>query len=257
MRTLGITALLCLAAAGGASSQSLAARVTSVDGQVTVVYPSRATACGDGESFIGNLFGRSTYYSGNSSYSGRGSWTNRPCVHGPARVAVTVAGGEIARMRAYVGPTAATPTGRMLEATPAEASSWLAEVISRGSARTASDAMLPLALVDNDNIWPFLLRVARDDNRPNGVRRAALTWLAMGVSDKLGLSDEPADDADELRKQAVFVLSQRPKGEAIPELIEIARSSKHPAVRRDAIFWLGQTGDRRAADLYAELLSLR
>jgi hypothetical protein len=257
MRTLGLTALLCLAAAGGASAQSLATRVRSVDGQVTIVYPSRATACGDGESFIGNLFGRSTYYSGNSSYSGRGSWMNRPCIHGPARVTVIVTDGEITRMRAYVGPAPAAIAGRTIQATTAEASSWLAEVISRGSARTASDAMLPLALVDSDDTWAFLLRVARDDDRPTGVRRTALTWLAMGVSDKLGLSDEPSDDADELRKQAVFVLSQRPKGEAIPELIDIARSSKHPAVRRDAIFWLGQTGDRRAADLYAELLSLR
>jgi HEAT repeat protein len=60
-----------------------------------------------------------------------------------------------------------------------------------------------------------------------------------------------------MRTQAVFVLSQRPKSESVPDLIELARSSKHPSARRAAIFWLGQTGDPRAADVYADLLGLR
>jgi HEAT repeat protein len=60
-----------------------------------------------------------------------------------------------------------------------------------------------------------------------------------------------------VRSQAVFALSQRPKGESVPELIELARSAKHPSARRRAIFWLGQSGDRRAADVYAELLGLK
>jgi len=37
-------------------------------------------------------------------------------------------------------------------------------------------------------------------------------------------------------------------------LIELSRSSKHASVRRSAIFWLGQTGDPRAVDVFAELL---
>jgi HEAT repeat protein len=37
-------------------------------------------------------------------------------------------------------------------------------------------------------------------------------------------------------------------------LIELARSAKSPAARRSAIFWLGQTGDPRAVDVFAELL---
>lgn len=60
-----------------------------------------------------------------------------------------------------------------------------------------------------------------------------------------------------MHTQAVFVLSQRAKSESVPELIDLARSAKHPSVRRSAIFWLGQTGDARAVDRYAELLGLR
>ena len=39
------------------AAQSLASRVTSSDGIVQIVYPSRPSACGDGQSFIGNLLG--------------------------------------------------------------------------------------------------------------------------------------------------------------------------------------------------------
>ena len=64
-------------------------------------------------------------------------------------------------------------------------------------------------------------------------------------------------DDDEMREQAVFVLSQRRKTESVPELIDLAKNAKHPAARKAAIFWLGQSGDPRAVDVYAELLGLR
>ena len=77
----------------------------------------------------------------------------------------------------------------------------------------------------------------------------------MGVSEKLGLADESGDtDDDEMRKQAVFALSQRPKSESVPDLIEVVKRATHPSARRAAIFWLGQTGDLRAVEVYAQLL---
>ena len=104
-----------------------------------------------------------------------------------------------------------------------------------------------------------MLRIARDGSRPREVRQSALLWLGTAVTDTLGLSDvdERASDDDEMRTQAVFVLSQRPKSESVPELIEIVRTAKNRAVRKAAIFWLGQSGDPRAADVYAELLGVR
>jgi hypothetical protein len=119
--------------------------------------------------------------------------------------------------------------------------------------------MLPLLTAAGAEPWPLLLRVARDDNRSRATRSSALLWLGNGVTEKLGLSedDDRESDEDELRQQAVFVLSQRPKSESVPELIDLAKHGKYPAVRRSAIFWLGQTGDPRAAETYAELLNLR
>jgi len=257
MRSALWSALLCSTLASIASAQSLAQRVTSSDGTVQVIYPSRASACGDGETFIGNVFGRSTYYSGNSTFSGHGSWSSRPCIHGPARVVATVMSGEVTRLRPYVGPPPSSDM-RTLNASPADAVAWLNELIERSSSKLASEAMLPLVLADAPDPWPFLLRIARSDTRQTATRRSALLWLSTGVTDKLGISDEGDDsDEDEVRKQVVFALSQRPKGESVPELIDLARSSKYPSARRAAIFWLGQTGDLRAADVYADLLKLK
>jgi hypothetical protein len=249
-----VTPLLSLGA------QSLATRVTASDGRVQVIYPSRPNVCGDGEGLIGNVLGHSMYYSGNStSFSGRGSWSDRPCLHGPARVVATVMGGEITHIRSYVGPvpTSSSDT-RTINASASEAANWLSDIASQGAGRVASEAMLPLILADAPEPWPRLIRIARDENRSRDVRRAALTWLSSGVSEHLGLADTQDESPDdEMRTQAVFVLSQRPRSESVPELIELARTAKHASARRSAIFWLGQTGDPRAVDVYAELLGIR
>ena len=53
----------------------------------------------------------------------------------------------------------------------------------------------------------------------------------------------------------MFALSQLPKDEGIPLLIKVAKSNQNPAVRKQAMFWLGQSKDPRALDFFAEVLS--
>jgi HEAT repeat protein len=240
-------------------AQTLSQRVLRSEGTVQVIYPSKASACGDGRGMIGGLFGRSMYFSGDNTLQGRGNWSRQSCEPGPARAAVTVMSGEITRIRAYVGPRPADPQGlTIIDVSAADASAWLSDIVAHNDSRVASDAMLPLLLADAPEPWALFLRVARDSARPRGVRRSALDWLGRGVNAHLGIADAEDDTPDdEMRSQAVFVLSQRPKSESVPDLIELARSTKHPSARRAAIFWLGQTGDPRAADVFAELLGLR
>ena len=69
---------------------------------------------------------------------------------------------------------------------------------------------------------------------------------------KVALDSSDADT--EVQKQAVFAISQRPKDESVPLLIKIAKTHASPAVRKQAIFWLGQTGDERAVDFFKEIL---
>jgi len=46
----------------------------------------------------------------------------------------------------------------------------------------------------------------------------------------------------------VFALSPLPKDEGVPKLIQVAQTNRNPAVRKQAIFWLGQSEDARALD---------
>ena len=255
----GVIAGVVATNAASLQGQTLSQRIARSDGVVQVIYPSKSSVCGDGKGMIGHLFGQSMYFSGDNTIQGRSNWSNRFCEPGPARAVVSVASGEITRIRAYVGPR--TPDERAvttIDASAAEASAWLSEVVARNESRVASDAMLPLLLADAPKPWSLFLRVARDSSRSRGVRHAALDWLGRGVSARLGIADAGDDTPDdEMRSQAVFALSQRPRGESVPDLIELARSAKHPSARRAAIFWLGQTGDSRAADVFADLLGLR
>jgi len=53
----------------------------------------------------------------------------------------------------------------------------------------------------------------------------------------------------------VFALSQLPRDEGVPKLIEVARSQKNPEVRKQAFFWLGQSHDPRALAFIEEILA--
>ena len=258
-RTYLIVSLITVAGTGSLlDAQSLARRVVSSDGPVEVIYPSRPGACGDGERFVSNVLGHSTRYGNGGSWS-RGSRVDQPCLHGPARVALTVADGEVTRLAVYVGPEPAPRAGvRSVHASASEAASWLGGLVEHGSSRAASEAVFPLILADAPDPWPLLLRVARNADRPRDLRGSALFWLSSAAIDHLGIVDaDDQSDADQMRAQAVFVLSQRPRAESVPELADLALHARYPAARRAAIFWLGQTGADRAADVYAELLDLR
>src|SRR5665213_2015655 len=51
-----------------------------------------------------------------------------------------------------------------------------------------------------------------------------------------------------MRKSAVFALSRLPAEQAVPDLIQVASTSKDAATRREAIFWPGQSKDPKALE---------
>lgn len=110
---------------------------------------------------------------------------------------------------------------------------------------------------DGDGI-NFLIKVAESDP-DRELRKQALFWLGQRAGKRslevLGNVVEKSDDDTEVQKQAVFAISQRAKDEAIPLLIKIAKTHPKPAVRKQAMFWLGQTGDDRALEFFKEILS--
>jgi HEAT repeat protein len=64
-------------------------------------------------------------------------------------------------------------------------------------------------------------------------------------------------DESEARTSAVFALSQLRNHEGVPPLLEVAQTNRDARVRRQALFWLGQSGDRRGLDLFERILSNR
>lgn len=111
----------------------------------------------------------------------------------------------------------------------------------------------------DDEAVDFLIRIA-DGDADRGLRRQALFWLSQKAGKRSldALVDRAAkesDDDTELQKHAVFALSQRPKDEAVPALMRLAKTHRSAEVRKAAIFWLGQIDDERVLPFFKELLA--
>jgi HEAT repeat protein len=104
----------------------------------------------------------------------------------------------------------------------------------------------------------FLVKLAGDRTDP-GARRQALFWLGQKAGERSSkiLRDTIDDTSEETEVQthAVFAISLRPKDEAVPLLINIAKTHPKAEVRKKAMFWLGQTGDERALGFFKEVLA--
>jgi HEAT repeat protein len=238
-------------------AQSLASRVAAVEnGAVTFHYAARPGVCGDGESFI--RAGRSSYH---------GSWSSKrdlePCIFGPVQVRLTLEDGDVQRVETWVGPLRSRAARDLGELSAPEAARYLMTIAARGTPKASSKAIFPAVLADSATVWPALFPIARDtDTRSRATRQDALFWLSRFASGAVsGRSNDPfaedhegRSDEDELKTHAVFILSQLPRSEGIPQLLEIARSNRNWRVRRQALFWLGQSGDPRAIDLFESVL---
>lgn len=118
-------------------------------------------------------------------------------------------------------------------------------------------ALSSIAANDSRDASNFLIKVAGSD--PNmEMRKKALSHLGgrAGQQSLGALADtvEQPDAETELQRQAVAALGRRPKDEAVPLLIKIARTHRKPEVRREALRLLGRTGDERALELFREIL---
>ena len=53
----------------------------------------------------------------------------------------------------------------------------------------------------------------------------------------------------------IFALSQNRSDEAVTKMIDIARREQDDELRKQAIFWLGQSGDARAVKALEEIIN--
>jgi hypothetical protein len=267
MNTKRIAVAACAAAALAAAAlpaQGIAKRVAQVkDGSVRMSFASRSDVCGNGAGNISTGNGRNRNYtsSGSSSIttSRHNEWED-DCEAGPVRVVIDIADGKPIALRAYVGGRWRPGTDVTdLGAVPVkDAVDYLLDDVARAEGKVAGEAIFPATIADSVTVWPRLLNLAKDDSRTKDVRKQAVFWVSQAAGEKAtdGLKEVVGDAAadQDVRLQAVFALSQRPKDEGIPALLDVAKGSKDPKIRKQAIFWLGQSGDPRAVAYFESVL---
>ena len=243
-------------------AQSIARRVSQVkDGTVRMSFASRSDVCGNGAGNINTGNGRSrTVNSGGTYTTSRHNEWEDDCEAGPVRVAIDIADGRAIALRTYVGGRWRSGTDITdLGTVPVkEAVDYLLDNVARSEGKVAGEAIFPATIADSMVVWPRLLTLAKDDTRSRSVRSQAVFWVSQAAGDKATeglkeLAGSAAEDQD-VRLQAVFALSQRPKDEGIPALLDIAKNSKDPKIRKQSIFWLGQSGDPRAISYFESVL---
>ena len=105
-----------------------------------------------------------------------------------------------------------------------------------------------------------VVRAAKEDKSAH-VRGQALSWLAQRggrQAAEAAIRDSIANDADvEVKKKAVFALTQIPDGGGVAMLIELVRGNRNDAVQKQAMFWLGKSKDARAMQFYEQLLATK
>ena len=133
--------------------------------------------------------------------------------------------------------------------------------MERGPEEIVKSTFVPAIVADAPDPYETMLRIAKDDRRSRSVRSSAIFWLGQGAGDVATreLSNiVAADTVDrEVRKQAVFALSQQRGDVGVDALIRVVRTNRDPALRKEALFWLGQSGSPKAIALIEELILKR
>lgn len=193
--------------------------------------------------------------------------TNAP-VQGPIRlepaptvmVLVRVQATDITRVRSLSGDCQVDAGGLQLfwlgDVNSAQSVEFLKTLVGSIDSRDKSEAALSAIALHRDAAAAAAIFDLAKNGTPR-VRQRALVWIARRAeSQAAGIITQAIDnDPDvEVKRQAVFALSQLPRDEATPLLIKLARSHTHPVVRKQAMFWLGQSKDPRALSFFEEVL---
>lgn len=249
--TLWLLAAIC---ATPLRAQTLASKIAASRAEkVTFTFEGRDGVCGNGESFNIGTVRRQMHGDG---------WN---CVEGPVRITLTRATGTSrergtwSRLKTTVASRAPEGAEDLGLVPPAEASDWLLDLAETGDTRVGDDAVMPGVVARDVVSWPRLAAMAKRQQLPEDIRKQAIFWLGQEAADQaVGTLEEVADDPDrEMRKSALFALSQLGTDRSIQVLIRVARTHPDKETRRNAFFWLGQTEDPRGIALFEEVLAGR
>lgn len=151
------------------------------------------------------------------------------------------------------------PSPRRLGSPPvAQLGGVLVSLAASGEEEVAEDAMGALSMVDSLVTWPALERIARDQDRPQGIRTTALFWLGQAAAERAARSLEHVARAGkedlEVRQAAIFALSQHQSDDVVSTLMDLAQTLKEPELVKTTLFWLAQHDDPRVLQYLGEIL---
>ena len=246
-------ALLALGALTGPPTlvaQSLASRIAAAgDGEVRMEFATRPGVCGDAKDVV--ALNRTLYIY--PSMESHGTWSGVRCQPGRARVAVITTAGQVERVRTYVGGTWSAPTGKVTDlgtVATKDVATYFFALAEKLDGRSARNSLLPAIVADSVDALPPLLRLAQNAGVARETRKRAVHWLGdLGDASMVKPLEQLAgadDNDDGLGEAALFALSELPDGAGIPSLIRFANSSRSDRFRGKAVFWLGQSDDKRA-----------
>lgn len=341
------------AAAHPLGAQSLERRISSVrNGTVHMTFASRPGLCGDGDDMIRSGSVMVVY----PSMFGYGRSDRDVCYTGPVRVSLGRDDGETVSVRVHVGGrwSSSDDATNLGSVSAPEAARYFLREATRLGSRNSEWALAAAVFADSIQLWPDLVRLARDENLRNGTRHRAVFWIgtyndagasralrdlvaddgldqevrgaaivALGgdditwddvaflrtlypklsekLRDNVFLAVSRSDDrrasawlaqiatsssetthsreqaifwlsqgrgptselirlydrldGTGIRKHYTFALSQRHDDQALDKLIDIARHDDDRAVRKQALFWLGQSKDPRAVAFLRDLVT--
>lgn len=112
--------------------------------------------------------------------------------------------------------------------------------------------------IDSPRALDRLFEAARSGENSE-LRQQAIHWLGQKAGERsLSALRDMANSSDadtDVQLQVIHAISQRPADEAVPLLIQLARTHRNPEVRRMAVHRLSQTGDPRALEFIREVLT--
>jgi HEAT repeat protein len=103
----------------------------------------------------------------------------------------------------------------------------------------------------------WLIDIARDKSLSVDVRKNALFWAGQSGAELRQLTalyDEMRGET-EIQNQLIFVFSQRKDPDAVDKLMSIALNDPDRDLRKQAIFWLGQSRDPRVQKFLLDLIN--
>ena len=251
MRTV-VVALIAAATGLSGSPRRLASQASSIarrvdavqDGVVSMRFAARPGVCGDG---TGSTWTRN---------ASRDSW--RACVTGPVHVTLGRADNSTVSVRVTIGDSrrGSSPDADLGTVSAPDGAHYLLEIAHSLRGRNANEAIAGAALADSVNLSSDLASLVRDGSVGVDARQQALFWLgqtSLSTPELAQLYDDLRPTA--LREHFVFVISQRRDDSAVQKLIDIASHDASTDIRRNAMYWLGQTNDLRALKFLRDIVT--